>query len=175
MISALSGSTSAQLLSIFARPQNTSTDATEVAQRPKPPPGPSPGPPPSAGNGASPKSLFDAMSADDTTSSDATGLDDLLSNLLKSLDTDGDGKLSADELKAAVATLQGDTKTDTASTDTASTDTASTDTATSTSSSTDAKSLYESLFNAMASMAGTKDSSGQMNDLSQKLLTTLTA
>lgn len=172
MISALSGSTSAQLFSIFARPQGTSTDATEVAQRPKPPlgPAPAPGPPPSAGNGASPKSLFDAISADDTTSSDATTLDDLLSNLLKSLDTDGDGKLSADELKAAVATLQGDTKTVGASTATT-----STDTATSTSSSTSAKSLYESLFNAMASMTGTNDNSGQMNDLSQKLLTTLTA
>ena len=170
MISALSGSTSAQLLSIFARPQGTSTDATEVAQRPKPPLGPAPGPPPSAGNGASPKSLFDAMSADDTTSSDAMALDDFLSNLFNSLDTDGDGKLGADELKAAVATFQVNTKT--VGTSTATT---STDTATSTSTSTGAKSLYESLFNAMAGMTGTNDSRGQMNDLLQKLLTTLTA
>lgn len=106
------------------------------------------------------------MSTHDSVSS---ALDDLLSNLFNRIDTDGDAKLSLDELKAAVASVQGDTT----GPDTASTGAAST--ATATSNSTGAKSLSESLFNAVASMNGTKASSSQMNDLSQKWLTTLTA
>ena len=179
MISALSGSTSAQLLALFARPQTqtTSGSTTKTAQRPPQPP---PGPPP-AGNGASAQSVFDALvGGGNTPATAANPLDDLMARLLKTLETDGDGKLSAAELKSAVANLQGNSSGAASASSASGTGSASAMTDATTTSATatgagGAKSLYQSLFDAMASMTASRDNTNQLRDVSQKYLTALSA
>lgn len=91
MISALSGNSSLALLSLFGRSGQAGTgSATQAAQRPPPPP-----PPQSQGNGISAQSLFAALFADPSTS------DSVASDAIFSLDGDGDGKVSTDELTKA--------------------------------------------------------------------------
>ena len=173
MISALSGSTSAQLLSLFARPQaNGPATQTPAAQRPSQSSGLPPG-----GRGASAQSVFDALLHKDSSrpasgAANASPLEDVLAGLVKMLDTNGDGNLSADEMKSAVDVLQG--VGDVQGQALSESDPATTATRTSTASGS-AKSLSESLFNAMAGMTGGKDDTNRLNALSQKVLTMLMA
>lgn len=105
MISALSGNSALSLLSMFGRPQQAGgATQTRSAQRPPPPP-----PPPPQGNGASAKSIFDAlMGGDDQTSA----LDDVLGQLVSGLDQEGDGSLNAKELTSAFQEASGATASD---------------------------------------------------------------
>ena len=164
MISPLSGSRTLSLIQSLGRPSLASdvAQSASVAQTLQPPP-----PPPPRGNGATPQSLFDAMvtgsdgrqtdqgQSDGSTSS----LDALLSNLFRQLDTDGDGKLSGDELKSAFAAAASGAQDGGA-------DPASAGTA---------KSLSESLFNALASLDGTPGNDQQVGALAQKFLSVLTS
>ncbi len=98
MISALSGNSALSLLSMFGRPQQaeSATQSAPAERRPPPPP-----PPPSQGNGATSKSLFDALAS--ASQGDSSSLEGLMGQLVSSLDQDGDGSLSAEEMNAAFA------------------------------------------------------------------------
>jgi hypothetical protein len=120
---------------------------------------------PPSGNGASPQSLFDAMVSGPDTSQTNHGQSDgltgsltLLSNLFSQLDTDGDGKLSGDELTSAFAAATAGAQDGSATRAAAG----------------QPKSLYESLFNALASLDGTSGNDQQVGALAQKFLSVLT-
>jgi hypothetical protein len=162
MISAVSGSTAPALLALFGRsPAYATANPSKTTQRATPAALPMP-----QGTGVTAQSLFDALvQAGDSTAgsgkagSGAAPLDDLLSSLFASLDTDGDGALSPAELQSALSGLTG----------TATGDSPQTQTAAPT------KSLYESLFNAIAADDGSRASAARKDDLSQKFLSLLVA
>ena len=92
MISAVSSSNATALLALFGR--NTS-NATANPTQTTAPRAPAPPPPLPQGSGATAQSLFDALvrGADGgPADANAPSLDDLLSNLMTGLDTDGDGR-----------------------------------------------------------------------------------
>ena len=158
------------LLLLFGRPQAGAATNASTGQTPIMRPMAALPPPPPLGRGASVQSLFDALvTAGDTntTGSDAaspaTSSDDLLSGILASIDSDGDGKLSLSELKSAFTSLTGPPADDSAQTMTASTGAAKLM----------AKSMSESLFDAMASDTGSRASTARKDDLAQKFLTLL--
>ncbi len=157
MISAVSGSNATALLALFGRSQ------TAAALSPTQPAALASSPPSlRQGNGALPQSLFDALvhaGKDGKDGADKTPLDDFLSQIISSLDTDGDGKLSQSELKSALSNLTGTAKDDATKTDTASTGAA--------------QSLYESLFNAMATEDGALSTATRKDDPDQKFLSLL--
>ena len=161
MISAVSSSNATALLALFGR--NTS-NATANPTQTTAPRAPAPPPPLPQGSGATAQSLFDALvrGADGgPADANAPSLDDLLSNLMTGLDTDGDGKLSTAELKSAFATLTGDAPDPSSQTQTTGTG--------------PAKSLYESMFNAMAADDGGPASTARKDNLAQKFLSLLEA
>lgn len=155
MISAVSGSNASALLALFDRSQtDTASRPTQTVPPPHPPPLPQ-------GTGASAQSLFEALvdvGQDSTTGAQKAPLDDFLSNLFAALDRDGDGTLNQSELKSALSGL----------TSTSSDDATPTHSAT-------APSLYESLFNAIASDDGSGAGTTRKDDLSQKFLSPLKA
>ena len=159
MISAVSGSNATALLALFGRSQTDATpnptQTAAVAASQPPPPLPQ-------GNGATAQSLFDALvhaghgSKDDA---DKSPVDQILSGIFSSLDADGDGKLSPDELKSAFANFTGTANDGSDQPQTASTGSAN--------------SLYESLFNAMAADDGSPGSTTRKDDLVRKFLSLL--
>lgn len=159
MISAVSGSNATALLALFGRSQTdvptnpTQTPAVATSDRLPPllPP---------QGTGATAQSLFDARVDAGTNGESGAGkspLDEFLSRIIGSLDTDGDGKLSQSELKSALSSLTGTAK----------------DQPAQTSASGPPGSFYESLFNAMAQQAGGPDGSASKDDLSRRFLSLL--
>ncbi len=159
MISAVSGSNAAALLALFGRSQtDATTNPTQIAASAAAQPLPSL--PPPQGIGATAQSLFDALvhaGTEGKSGANKSPLDDFLSQIIASLDTDGDGKLSQSELKSALSSLTGTAKDDASQSNTSG----------------PARSLYESLFNATAVGAGGPDVSASKDVLSQKFLSVL--
>ncbi len=157
MISAVSGSNATALLALFGRSQTDATPNPSAAVAASQPPPPLP-----QGNGATAQSLFDALvhaghgGKDDA---DKSPLDQIMSGIFSSLDADGDGKLSPDELKSAFATFTGTANDGSDQPQTSSTG--------------GANSLYESLFNAMATDDGSPGSATRKDDLVKKFLSLL--
>jgi hypothetical protein len=158
MISAVSGSNASALLALFGRSQTDATYPSQIAAKAaSPPPPPLP-----QGNGASAQSLFDALvhAGHGTRDQPDKGrVDDTLSSVISSLDTDGDGKLSSEEMKSALSSLTGTA--------------ADAPDQTQTASGASGTSLYESLFNAMAADDGSPASANRKNDLVRKFLSLL--
>jgi hypothetical protein len=159
MISAVSGSNASALLALLGRSQtDTSTYPSQIAaSTPSQPPPPLP-----QGNGASAQSLFDALvhAGHGTKDQPDKGkVDEALSSFISSLDADGDGKLSSEELKSALSGLAGPASDESNQAQAAG--------------AAPGTSLYESLFNAMAAGDGSPASASRKNDLVRKFLSLL--